>query len=731
MAHNLCTVVINYEDDVVTARQRARKVARLLGFDSQDQTRISTAVSEVARLFVNRKTSSHVEFFLEGGTTPQVLLVKIGSPEGASVRSSRDAMNALSSSPQRETALISARRLMDQCEIRLDSPPDPTIWLKKILIKRTQLFTARDLDRLTKEIGRLEPQNPIEEIRYQNQELLHTLEELHERQQELLRLNSELEDTNRGVVALYAELDEKADHLRRADEMKSRFLSNMSHEFRTPLNAILALSQLLLDGSDGELAGEQEKQVTYIKKSGENLLELVNDLLDIAKIEAGKIDIRPSQFEISNLFSALRGMLRPLLVASSVNLVFEDTTGLPTMNTDEGKVSQIIRNFISNAIKFTESGEVRIAARMVEDNSAVDFFVTDTGIGIAEADQEFIFQEFSQIDHPIQRRVKGTGLGLPLCRKLAELLGGSVNVTSRLGVGSTFSASIPVAYVTDNDAPSYSQELASMQSDGRLPILLVEDEPETRLLYEKYLRHTGFQSIPAGSIRQGREALRRNPQVAAIVLDILLPDDMAWHWLAELKGHPATKHIPVFIISSIDDAQKGLALGADDYCIKPVHRSWLLERLERAMGSARSTETVVAPVLLLIDDHETDRYLLSKLASETGFTVVETTGGEEGISAARKIVPSLILLDLNMPKMNGFEVLERLQEDINTKTIPVIVVTSQVLTEEHMDALKHARAILGKSNLSAQTWRHALEEAKFDLVNLNETVDSKGGKVNP
>jgi CheY-like chemotaxis protein len=274
--------------------------------------------------------------------------------------------------------------------------------------------------------------------------------------------------------------------------------------------------------------------------------------------------------------------------------------------------------------------------------------------------------------------------------------------------------------------------LDSIQSEeGRLPVLLVEDEPETRLLYEKYLRYTAFQSIPAGSIRQGREALRRNPQIAAIVLDILLPDEMAWHWLAELKGQPATKHIPVFIISSIDDAQKGLALGADDYCIKPVHRSWLVERLERAINSGRNTDRVVAPVLLLIDDQEADRYLLSKLASETGFKVVETAGGEEGLSAARKIGPSLILLDLNMPNMDGFEVLAQLREDLRTKTIPVIVVTSQILTEEHINALQHARAILRKSNLSPQTWRHALEEAKFDLVNLNETVDSKERPVKP
>ena len=206
----------------------------------------------------------------------------------------------------------------------------------------------------------------MEEVRQQNRELLHALEELHERQQELIRLNGELEDTNRGVVALYAELDEKAGHLRRADEMKSRFLSNMSHEFRTPVNAILALSQLLLDRADGDLTGEQEKQVTYIKKSGADLLELVNDLLDLAKIEAGKVEIRPGEFEVATLFSALRGMLRPLLLSSTVNLVFDETEDIPLMKTDEGKVSQILRNFISNAIKFTEQGEVRVVASLAE-----------------------------------------------------------------------------------------------------------------------------------------------------------------------------------------------------------------------------------------------------------------------------------------------------------------------------------------------------------------------------
>ena len=272
---------------------------------------------------------------------------------------------------------------------------------------------------------------------------MRTLDELRQRQEELTRLNRELEDTNRGVVALYAELDERADHLRRADEVKTRFLSNMTHEFRTPLNSILALTRLLLDHVDGELSPEQERQVYFIRKSAENLSELVNDLLDLAKVEAGKIVVRPAEFEVRNLFGALRGMLRPLLLNTSVNLVFDEPEGIPPLNTDEGKVSQILRNFISNALKFTEQGEVRVSAKLSPDGRSVVFSVTDTGIGIAPEHQDIIFQEFTQLENAVQRKVRGTGLGLPLSKKLAELLGGSVSVASELGLGSTFSATHP------------------------------------------------------------------------------------------------------------------------------------------------------------------------------------------------------------------------------------------------------------------------------------------------
>jgi signal transduction histidine kinase/DNA-binding response OmpR family regulator len=710
MPQNISVVEINYEDDVVTARQRVRQVARLLSFEEQDQTRISTALSEIARLFVHSHKGGRIEFQLEGTTAPQILVITM-SPSGTPGAKARTAAtgNAGVQTPEWETALVAARRLMDQCEVPSDPPGGRVIRLAKILPARAPFFAGKVLERVVKQLGEQEPQNPIEEVRQQNQELLRALEELHERQQELVRLNGELEDTNRGVVALYAELDEKAGHLRRADEMKSRFLSNMSHEFRTPVNAILALSHLLLEHTDGELNNEQTKQVTYIRKSGEDLLELVNDLLDLAKIEAGKVTVKATEFEVANLFSALRGMLRPLLVSNAVSLVFEEPSGIPLMQTDEGKVSQILRNFISNAIKFTERGEVRVSATLADDARSVVFSVADTGIGIAPEDQGRIFEEFSQLDHPIQKLVKGTGLGLPLCRKLAQLLGGSVEVSSRLGEGATFTATIPISAANDIERAEQIEPAPVSEEDDRLPVLVVEDEPETRMLYEKYLRNTPFRPIPVGSIRQAREQLRRHA-VVAVVLDVLLPDEPAWHWLAELRREEATSKLPVLIVSTVEDPRKGLALGADDYCVKPLRRAWLLDRLQRVTSVTR--EAAKGPALvLIIDDQETDRYIIRHHLDDFGCSIIEAPGGEQGLQLARELRPSLILLDLNMPGMDGFEVLSRLAEDPATAPLAVTIVTSQILVPEQYEALTHARSVILKHELSPAVWQRVFRDA--------------------
>jgi len=277
-----------------------------------------------------------------------------------------------------------------------------------------------------------------------------TLEEQHRaltvaiegKQAEIDGLNAELAETNKGVVALYAELDDRAEQLKHATELKSRFLSYMSHEFRTPLSSIRSITRILLDHLDGPLTPEQDKQINFIQSAATELTEMVNDLLDLAKVEAGRVTISPAWFEMVDLFTALRGMFKPILTSPKVWLIFDEPIDVPRIFTDHKKLSHILRNFISNALKFTQEGEVRVTA--ARDGETVIFSVKDSGIGIAGEFHGAIFQDFIQVDSPIQKRLRGTGLGLSLSKKLAELLGGSVSVVSELGIGSTFSVIIPL-----------------------------------------------------------------------------------------------------------------------------------------------------------------------------------------------------------------------------------------------------------------------------------------------
>ncbi len=261
-------------------------------------------------------------------------------------------------------------------------------------------------------------------------------------------LRAELEETNQGVLALYAELDQQAEQLREVSELKSRFLSYMSHEFRTPLGSILSMTRLLEDGMDGPLTDEQRRQVRFISASTSELREMVDDLLDLAKIEAGRITISPAWFDLMDLFSALRGMFRPLVEGNQVDLVFDDPPALPMLYTDDKKLAQILRNYISNAMKFTPNGQVVVSARL-EGEHSVRFSVRDTGIGIPAELQSTLFEDFVQVDTPLQKRLRGTGLGLSLCKRFAELLGGYVGVDSVVGEGSDFFVILPLKLATE------------------------------------------------------------------------------------------------------------------------------------------------------------------------------------------------------------------------------------------------------------------------------------------
>src|SRR5581483_9942032 len=324
MALNLLRMEIRYEHDVVLARQRARQISAALKFDSQDQTRIATAVSEVARNAFQYAGGGILEFRIDRSQNP-VLTVSI-QDKGPGIRNVQEILNGkYVSQTGMGLGLLGAKRLMDAFQIETELGKGTSVTFSKVLSAKSTAISKKDLDDVLATIESRSPQNPYEELQQQNKELLRALDDVRAREAELAQLNRELDETNRGVVALYAELDDKADFLQRASELKSHFLSNMSHEFRTPLNSILALSQILLDRLDGDLSPEQEKQVRFMRTSAQNLLDLVNDLLDLAKVEAGKVTIRPSNFSVNSMFAALRGMLRPLLSPnSSVRLAFDD-----------------------------------------------------------------------------------------------------------------------------------------------------------------------------------------------------------------------------------------------------------------------------------------------------------------------------------------------------------------------------------------------------------------------
>ncbi|HET7459356.1 MAG TPA: response regulator [Gemmatimonadaceae bacterium] len=523
-------------------------------------------------------------------------------------------------------------------------------------------------------------------------------------QRELTRANRALDDSSRGMVALYSELDEKADSLRVANEVKSRFVANISHELRTPLNSILGLSKLLLSRADGDLTPEQEKQIGFVRRSAESLSEIVNDLLDIAKLEAGKLVLRPTKFEVHDVLGALRGMLRPLVTSDAVELIVDEPPpGMPSFETDEGKLSQVLRNFVSNALKFTERGEVRVTARDNGDGTAT-FTVRDTGIGIARADRERIFEEFGQVANPLQDKVKGTGLGLSVSQKLAELLGGHITLESELGEGSAFSIVVPFVHPEAQGMAEMAERSRDVDP-SRSPVLVVEDDRQTLFLYEKYLAGSGFQVLPARTLDEARSTLRRI-KPAAIVLDVMLEGETTWRFLEELKASESTRHIPALVVTVTDREQKARALGADEFFVKPIDRDWLLRKL-RHLARKGPVEKV-----LVIDDDEVARYLVRKMLVDTAYTVIEAADGPEGVRKAREEQPHAIILDFVLPNETAFEVIDDLKGDLRTRRIPVIVSTSKTLDDDERRRLAaDTAAILSKQTLSREVAIARIREA--------------------
>ena len=552
----LLRLAVRYEADVVSARQKARRLTQMVGFDRQDQIRLATAVSELARNVYQYVGDGTVEFFMTD-VVPQTLYIRVADA-GPGIQDLDSILNGTYVSKSgMGVGLIGTKKLMDYFDVNSEVGQGTVVTIGKTVDKRRRKVEKEELTKLVAQFAQQNPDSPFEEIQNQNRDLLIALAEVRAGKEELAELNRELAETNRGVVALYAELDEKAASLQRANEVKTSFLSNMTHEFRTPLSSVISLTRLLLSRIDGELSAEQEKQVQYIRRSSEDLLELVNDLLDLAKVEAGKVSINPVDFEVEEVLGSLRGMFKPILNANVNVSLSAETDGPPFgLVTDQAKLAQILRNLVSNAIKFTESGSITVTA-WLESNDIVHFAVADTGVGIEEKFLGSIFEDFSQIHSRLQAMQKGTGLGLPLSRKLARILGGDLFVESTVGKGSTFYVALPRVYrgtgegllVSHQGETSleYVQERPSSDDAGKFRVLIIDDhEPSRYVLRNLINKELGATFSEAANGRIGLERIRAwRPDL--VFLDLAMPEIDGFEVLRTLRRDVEFKDLPVII----------------------------------------------------------------------------------------------------------------------------------------------------------------------------------------
>lgn len=434
---------IRSEHDVCLSRQRAREIAGLVGFDEQDQTRIGTAVSEIAHNAWGYAAGGEISFLLRRTVSQQTLQIEI-QDEGPGIADIPAVMRGGTSSTGMGLGIPGANRLMDYLDIKSVPGSGTTVVLQKRLPPGAAVITEQDAARITAELTEQAPQAPLREIQHQNHELLRTLEELYKRQQEVTQMNTELEETNRGMIALYSEIEEKNRQLQEADRLKSIFLASMSHELRTPLNSIIGFTGILLQEMVGRLNEEQKKQLTMVKGSGQHLLDLINDLLDVSKIEAGKADVSVEEFALADVANEVTEAISPAATNKELDVVTKLQDDIVLLS-DRRRVKQVLTNLVSNAVKFTDHGQVTVTGKQLE-KEQVEFQVSDTGIGMKREDIQRLFQPFQQLDQSLTREDEGTGLGLYLCRKIIDLLGGTIKAESDYGTGSTFTATLPLQH---------------------------------------------------------------------------------------------------------------------------------------------------------------------------------------------------------------------------------------------------------------------------------------------
>jgi PAS domain S-box-containing protein len=485
---------------------------------------------------------------------------------------------------------------------------------------------------------------------------------------------------------LYDESQELVKNLQEVDQLKSQFLANMSHELRTPLNSIIGFSRVILKGIDGPVTEMQGQDLTAIYNSGQHLLRLINDILDLARIEAGKMELNFEEVDLSEMIHSVFSTAKGLVKEKPVKLLEKVSQGMPTVRGDTMRVRQVLLNLIANASKFTDEGSITVQTEVQRaSNGKLEALINviDTGPGISQEGQEKLFKAFSQVDGSATRKSGGSGLGLSICANLVQLHGGRIGVHSEEGNGSTFWFTVPLYKQPVEDIPQ-----------NRKVVLAIDDDPQVISLYERYLNPQGYYVVPLTEPARAKERIKELKPFA-VTLDIMMPNIDGWTVLTELKSDPETRDVPIIICSIVEQTDKGFNLGAADYLVKPILEEEIVHALDRLNKHGDIHE------VLVIDDDPNDLRLIEKLLNQDGkYKTTLAEGGRKGWELINTHAPDAIILDIFMPEMDGFTILEKLREDPALREIPVLVVSGGGLTnEQHSQLAEYGQRLIAKGSL--------------------------------